>query len=107
MKKGVSGETFEAYRERRLAALRAERDRDRQAVAAVSGAVLGQLGARGSVATPGGEATAEVGVDGDAAGRVVADAVIDDDVALPAWDVGAGTYTGRAHVMALAAAPAR
>ncbi|MCB9560876.1 MAG: hypothetical protein H6708_10755 [Kofleriaceae bacterium] len=97
---GVAGETLEAYRERRLAELRAARDRDRRTVAAISGAALGQLGAGARVETPTGDAEAQVAVDGQAAGAAVADAVIADDVALPAGDVGAGEYRGRAEVEA-------
>src|SRR6185369_2408168 len=61
---GSLGEPFEAYRTRRLAELRAERDRQRRDVAALTGAVLGSAGAR--VQTP--NATVEAQVSGQAAG---------------------------------------
>jgi hypothetical protein len=95
--RGSLGETFAAYRERRLAQLRADRDRERRRTAAVTGAVIGAVApdvhARGEAAGPGGHATVDAQVSGQAvgaaAGTAIADATVSDIVELPAWDVGA------------------
>jgi hypothetical protein len=90
------GETFDEYRDRRLAELRAQAERDRKNVAAITGIVAGavapRVGAR--VETPEGSADVEAGVDGQAVGDAVAASTVSDQVALPAGDVGAGTLTG-------------
>ena len=93
-----AGETFEQYRERRLAQLRAARDRDRQVVSSVASALVPGLSAGGRVETPTGSGTADVGVDRRAVGDAVAANVVSDDVMLPPGDVGAGTLTGKARV---------
>jgi hypothetical protein len=92
---GSTGEAFADYQTRRLAELRAEKQREQDAVASLVGAV----GAAATVRTPDGEATAGVHADGDA----VADAVVSDDVALPAGDLGASVYHGSATINALEA----
>ncbi len=96
---GVVGETLEAYRARRLAELRAARERERRVVGAFAGAALGQVAGQAQVATPTGTATVTAHVDGQAAGDAVANAVISDDVVLPIGDVGGGTYVDRATVI--------
>jgi len=90
---GSTGEAFADYEARRLAELRAEQQRERDAVASLVGAV----GAAAVVRTPDAEASAEVHADGDA----VAEVVVSDDVALPAGDVGAGVYHGTASISAI------
>lgn len=92
---GVVGETAVEYQTRRLAELRAARDRERHLVGAIAGAALGQVAAQGRVATPVGDATVTARVDGQAAGAAVASAVVADDVALAPGDVGGGTYVDR------------
>lgn len=83
---GATGESFADYEARRLAELRAEKQQEKDAVASLVGAV----GAGANVRTPDSEAHAEVHADGAA----VADAVVDDDVVLPAGDLGAAVYRG-------------
>lgn len=83
---GVTGESFADYEQRRLAELRAEKEREKRAVASLAGMV----GAAAEVRTPDGEAHVEARADG----AVVADAVVDDTVALPAGDLGGGVYRG-------------
>jgi hypothetical protein len=91
---GTAGETFEEYRTRRVAEIRAEREKQKQAISSIGGAVLGTVGAGAVAETPNGEARADVAVDGEAVGAVVAEGVISDDIQLPAGDVGAGKYGG-------------
>ena len=88
---GHVGETFEAYRTRRIAELRAERDRERRAVAAVVGAVV--PAAHAQVTTP--NATVDATV---APGQAVAAAAVEDVIELPPGDIGAGRATARVHV---------
>jgi hypothetical protein len=83
---GVAGETFAVYRQRRLAELAAGQKKKEKVLAAVLGGAV----AAADVETPHGGATVAVGVDGAA----VADAVVTDQVALPAGDVGAQVLTG-------------
>jgi hypothetical protein len=91
---GSAGETFEEYRARRVAEIRAEREKQKQAISSIGGAVLGTVGGSAVAETPTGEARADVAVDGEAVGAVVAEGVISDDVQLPAGDLGATTYGG-------------
>jgi hypothetical protein len=88
---GVVGETWEHYRERRLRELRAQRERQVNTVGAIAGAALGRAGAGGRVSTPAAEAEVEAEVDGEAAGREVADSSI-PDVQLDPRDVGAQNH---------------
>lgn len=97
---GVAGETFEAYRERRLAELRARQERKKDTIAAIGGAVLGSATAATRVETPTGEAQATATVDGHAVGAVVAEGVISDDVQLPPGDVGAQVLEGEVSIVA-------
>ena len=89
---GTAGETFEQYRDRRIAELRAQREEEKKAV----GAVVGMVGASADVQTPEGEGHVEARADGEA----VADAVVSDDIQLPAGDVGPGFYGGTVTVFA-------
>ncbi len=112
---GTTGETFEAYRERRLAELRRRTEADRAALAGITNAVVGTVGARAQVSTPGasvarsrgslgpGTARAEhspehplasVAASAEVApGEVVAAHAIQPISELAPGDVGAGTYT--------------
>lgn len=91
---GVAGESFADYEARRLAELRAEKQREKDAVASVGGALLGSVGAGATVRTPDTEASAEVHADGEAVGAAVADEIFSDDVALPPGDLGGGVLRG-------------
>ena len=88
---GTLGETPEAYRTRRIAELRKQRDDQRNTVAGIAGAILGNAGAR--VQTPHG--SAGVAVNGNAAGAAIANNVVTDDIVLDPRDVGAHTSNGR------------
>ena len=107
------GETWEDYRTRRIAEIRKQKERQRQAISSLGrslgGAVLGQVGAGAQVSAPvaprtgpdgrpvGGQAVAggqvEAQVDGAQVGEHVGDAVarsvVDEQVQLPPGDVGA------------------
>jgi hypothetical protein len=91
---GTVGETFEQYRQRRLAQLRAERERQVNAAGSIIGAAVGSAGAGARVETPNAEAEAEVGVDGEAVGRAVADSSM-PDVQLDPRDLGAQSHERR------------
>ena len=104
---GQAGETFEAYQARRLAELRAERERAQRAAAqvgsVVGGALLGQQAVTASAGGPGASAQAGVAVDGRAAGAAAGAATVSTDVALAPDDVGQGYRRG--HVELLSAPP--
>ena len=106
---GSIGETFEAYRERRLVELRRmQADRQRTAAAVgslVGGAVVGQQQATAAVATPTAEGQATVAVDGQAAGAAVGASLVSTDVALANGDLGQGYRTGSARLMVAEANP--
>ncbi|HEY5927398.1 MAG TPA: hypothetical protein VIV11_37195 [Kofleriaceae bacterium] len=94
---GVAGETFDEYRARRLAELRAERERERRNVAALAGAVIGaaapDVHAHAHASGPSGTAAVDAHVSGqatgDVAGSAIAHAAVSDDVELAAGDLGA------------------
>lgn len=97
---GTTGETLARYRERRLAELRAQVQRDRERTATVTSAVVGAFAPRvvaSGTAGPLG-VHAEARVNGDAVGDAVALSAIPDDVVLPADDVGRGRLAERVHV---------
>src|SRR5262245_56276713 len=87
---GSLGETLEAYRARRIAELRAERDRERHAVAAIVGAAVPPASARATVG--GVEASASVSP-GAIAGAAI------PEVELAPGDVGAQRATGSVHIV--------
>ncbi len=89
---GELGETFEAYKQRRLAELERERTQKKQAVGALTGAVLGQATAATDVQTPNAEAHVEAHADGQAAGEAVADQAL-APVQLDPADTGARVLT--------------
>lgn len=101
---GSLGESFDAYRARRIAELRVQRDHERQQVASVTSAVVGSFApavrTTGYVETPVGTARVEgqAQVDPGAVGGAVATAAIDDDVQLPPGDLGQGRLHSTVHV---------
>ncbi len=103
---GTLGEPFEAYRERRLAQLRADRERERRNTAAVTGAIIGAVApdvhAHGQASGPNGNAQVDATVSGQAvgaaAGTAIADATVSDIVELPPGDVGAGRLATKIHL---------
>lgn len=84
---GTAGETLEAYRERRIAELRAQRDADREKVAFVTDVLVGDR-AKARVETPNVAVEADVAV-----GDTVARAVVSDDIYLAPHDTGRGTIS--------------
>ncbi len=78
---GTMGETWEQYRERRVAELEQERQKEVKAKADIIGAVVGGAQAHGQVGPVHGDASASV--DGQAVAEQTTAAVV-----LPAWDVG-------------------
>jgi len=89
---GEMGETFDAYRQRRLAELERERTQKKQAVGALAGAVLGQATAGADVQTPNAEAHVEAHADGQAVGEAAADQAL-APVKLDPQDTGARVLT--------------
>ncbi len=92
---GVTGETFENYRTRRLAELQRMVEQDRRGLAAVTNAIAGQATARVQVQGPGTTVRADAQAP---SGEVVAEQAIEQIHELPLGDVGAGSYTARANV---------
>jgi hypothetical protein len=99
------GETFEQYQARRVAELRAERDRQRAVVSSVASAFVPNVAAQGTVQTANGQGTVTAGVDREAVGDAVAANVVSDEIVLPPGDVGAGALTGVETITALADGP--
>jgi hypothetical protein len=103
---GSLGETFAQYRERRLAQLRADRERQRRNVAAATGTLLGAVAptihAEGYASGPGGAVAADATVSGQAvghaAGEAIANATVDDVIELPPGDVGGGRLQTKVRV---------
>lgn len=89
---GVVGETWEAYRERRLAELERERAEQARLAGAVTGALLGSVGAGAKVETPAGQGEVTAQVDGQAAGQAVAEQAL-PPVQLSPADTGAQRIT--------------
>jgi hypothetical protein len=107
MQSGVVGETFDDYRQRRIAQLIAERERERERVAAVTGAFVGAVApdmharvqARGPNATASAGATVSGQALGDAAGTAIADATVSNVIELPPNDVGAARLETKVAVL--------
>lgn len=102
--RGQAGETFEAYRTRRIAQLRQQADQDRRAAAAVTSTVVGAVApnvrVQGAATAPGASATASGEVSGQAAGAAAGQAVAQAQPEiheLPYGDVGAGHYKASAQ----------
>lgn len=89
---GVVGETWEAYRERRLAELERERAEQVRMAGAVTESLLGDIGARAKAETPAGQGEVEAQVDGQAVGEAVAGQAL-PPVALSPADTGAQRIT--------------
>ncbi len=87
---GVIGETWDNYRRRRLAQLQSQRRAKTNAVAAVAGAVVGDVGAQATVNTPGGQGTVDAHADGAAVGGLVAEQIV-PEAQLDPSDSGAQT----------------
>ncbi|MEO8846882.1 MAG: hypothetical protein ABI591_05605 [Kofleriaceae bacterium] len=102
---GSLGEPFEAYRTRRLAQLKAERERDRQTAGAVTsllvGAIAPNVSAQGQAGPVRADAQVSGQVVGDAAGTAVANS-IDMKVELAPGDVGGGPVETVVHVVTTA-----
>lgn len=99
---GVVGETWDHYRERRIAELRRQRGQQVRTTGAVVGAVTGAAGVGAEVVTPGGEAYVEAGVDGRAAGELAADAAL-PEITLDPRDTGAQRHQRRFELVPEAA----
>jgi hypothetical protein len=97
---GIAGETFEHYRERRVAELREQVRRDRERTAAVTSAVVNTFAPRVVASGQAGPVTVhgEARVNGDAVGEAVAEQAIPDEVMLPIGDVGRGRLAKNVHV---------
>ncbi len=92
---GAIGEPFDVYRERRLDELRAQRERDRQRMAAATnllvGAVTPRVSSRARVVTPAGEVIVESDARVSGTGEAVAQALPTEEVVeLPYGDTGRG-----------------
>jgi len=102
---GSFGEPFEAYRTRRLAQLKADRERDRQTAGAVTsilvGAIAPNVSARGQSGLVRADAQVSGQAVGDAAGTAVANS-IDMNVELAPGDVGGGPAETVVHVVTTA-----
>jgi len=101
---GQLGETFDAYRQRRIAELRHDRDQKKAAIAAITGALVGAVAppVQAQATGPGGTVTATVSP-GAVAGSAVANAAVRDDIVLPPGDVGGGTLTKKIRIAAATA----
>jgi hypothetical protein len=102
---GSLGEPFEAYRTRRLARLKADRERDRQTAGAVTSILVGAIAPNVSAHGQSGPVRADAEVSGqavgDAAGTAVANS-IDMNVELAPGDVGGGPVETVVHVVTAA-----
>jgi hypothetical protein len=102
---GGVGEAFESYRARRLAQLKADREREKQTAGALTSLVVGAVAPSVHAQAQSGPAQASADVSGqavgDAAGAAVANS-IDTNVELPPGDVGAGRLETVVHVVTTA-----
>jgi hypothetical protein len=102
---GSLGEPFEAYRTRRLARLKADRERDRQTAGAVTSILVGAIAPNVSAHGQSGPVDVDAQVSGravgDAAGTAVANS-IDMNVELAPGDVGGGPVETVVHVVTAA-----
>jgi hypothetical protein len=101
-REGSLGETFEAYRTRRLAELEREREAHARLIGSLVGAVAPPARAQGTVAGPGGSATVADEVNpGAAAAQAARDSL--PPPSLPPGDVGAAVVRGTVDLGASAA----
>ncbi len=99
--RGTLGETFEAYRQRRLAELEEQRRRQAALVGSIVGAAVPRVQAGAQVAAPGVQGSAQATVD---PGQAAASAAYGMSSAqLPPGDVGAQTVEGAVDLGAVAA----
>ena len=99
---GSLGEPFEAYRTRRLAQLRAERERDAQTAGAVTSALVGAFAPSVVASGQSGPVRADAQVSGQALGAAAgtaAAASVDQNVQLDPNDVGGGPVETVVHVV--------
>jgi hypothetical protein len=103
---GQVGETFDAYRTRRLYELNQKNERDRRAAASVTGAVVGAvaptIAARGQATGPNGTATVDAQVSGQAVGQAAGQTVAEQQFPviseLAPGDVGAQRFQARVQL---------
>jgi hypothetical protein len=103
-RRGSAGQTFADYRERKLAQLRADRERERKNVAAATSLLVGAVAPRAQVQarSPDGSATgtASVGVDANAVGNGVAQGVVAEaPLELAPGDVGQGRVVDNVRIV--------
>lgn len=99
---GSLGEPFEAYRTRRLAQLRAERERDAQTAGAVTSALVGAFAPSVTASGQSGPVRADAQVSGQALGAAAGTAAyasVDQNVQLAPGDVGGGPVETIVHVV--------
>ena len=97
---GSVGEPFEAYRTRRLAQLKADRERDAQTAGAVTNALVGAFAPRVTASAQNGPVRTDVSVEpGAAAGTAVASSIDQGSIELPPGDYGAGPIETVVHVV--------
>ncbi|MEP6860991.1 MAG: hypothetical protein ABJE66_10245 [Deltaproteobacteria bacterium] len=100
---GSVGEPFEAYRTRRLAQLKADRERDAQTAGAVTNALVGAFAPRVTATSESGPVRTDVSVSpGAAAGTAVAASIDQGSLDLPPGDHGAGPIETVVHVVTTA-----
>lgn len=99
---GSLGEPFEAYRTRRLAQLKADRERDRQTAGAVTSLLVGAIAPNVSAQGQAGPVRADAEMSGQAVGNAAGTAVassIDMNIELAPGDVGGGPAETVVHVV--------
>jgi len=100
---GSVGEPFEAYRTRRLAQLKADRERQAQTAGAVTNALAGAFAPQLSATATNGPVRTDVTVDpGAAAGTAVAGSIDRGPIELPPGDFGAGPIETVVHLVTTA-----
>ena len=97
---GAVGETYDAYRTRRIAELRELLERDRRRAAMVTNVLVGSVAPRGRVrvVTPRGTAVVHSRAPDDAVGEAVATQVLEPALELSPGDTGRGTLGARIRV---------
>ena len=101
---GSVGEPFEAYRARRVAQLKADREHEAQTAGAVTNALVGAFAPRVSASSQNGPVRTDVTVDpGAAAGTAVAGSIDQGGIELAPGDVGAGPIETVVHMVTNAA----
>src|SRR5438477_7918054 len=101
-REGTVGETFDAYRTRRLAELERERQAQARLIGSIVGAVAPPVPAEGAAVGPGGSATVAGEINPGAAATDAARAAL-PQASLPPGDVGATVVRGTVDLGAAAA----